>query len=210
MRRLEPHRRAQSMRWRRIGESIFAVGLTLPSSSLPQPRPLWSADTSLSRPNPRVQTKVESWSWRSSRSRTGRAQGREVCRHSLLLEVNERGRLRVIGWGSGRTVSAVLTKGAGRHRWLQFWLQLVAFMVVRSRARPHFSAATKEKFRQRLEEEVVSLLIISKPSAEWPDTINDFLDEEEKSRLRCVGPRLLGVNEDSGEVAVGPRPELDP
>ena len=73
-------------------------------------------------------------------------------------------------------------------------------------AQPSLSAETREKFRRRLEEELVSLLILGSASEGWPDKINEILDEEENSRLLCRGPRVLTIDADSGEVIMGPLP----
>jgi hypothetical protein len=73
-------------------------------------------------------------------------------------------------------------------------------------AQPSLSTETRENLRRRLEEELVSLLILGSPSAGWPDKINEILDEEESSRLLCRGPRVLTINADSGEVIMGPLP----
>jgi hypothetical protein len=73
-------------------------------------------------------------------------------------------------------------------------------------AQPSLSAETRENFRRRLEEELVSLLILGTPSVDWLDKINEILDEEENSRLPCRGPRVLTINADSGEVTMGPIP----
>ena len=71
-------------------------------------------------------------------------------------------------------------------------------------AQPSLSAETRENLRRRLEEELVSLLILRSPSEGWPDKINEILDEEEGSRLLCRGPRVLAINADGGEVIMGP------
>jgi len=73
-------------------------------------------------------------------------------------------------------------------------------------AHASLSAETRENLRRRLEEELVSLLILGSPSEGWPDKINEILDEEESSRLLCRGLRVLTINADSGEVVMG----LDP
>ncbi len=71
-------------------------------------------------------------------------------------------------------------------------------------AQPSLSAETRENLRRRLEEELVSLLILGSPSEGWADKINEILDEEESSRLLCRGPRVLTIDADSGEVIMGP------
>ena len=71
-------------------------------------------------------------------------------------------------------------------------------------AQPSLSAETRGNFRRRLEEELVSLLILGTPSIDWPDRINEILDEEENSRLLCRGPRVLKINTDSGEIIMEP------
>ncbi len=73
-------------------------------------------------------------------------------------------------------------------------------------AQPSLSAEMRENLRRRLEEELVSLLILGSPSEGWADKINEILDEEESSRLLCRGPRVLTINADRGEVIMGPLP----
>ena len=72
-----------------------------------------------------------------------------------------------------------------------------------AKAQPSLFGEARENFRRRLEEELVSLLILGSPSEGWPDKINEILDEEESSRLPCRGPRVLTINADSGEVIMG-------
>ncbi len=57
-----------------------------------------------------------------------------------MLQANDDGPLRLLGWEAGKDGQGPVEKGAGRLRWLQFWLQLVGFMVIRGRARPYLSA----------------------------------------------------------------------
>jgi hypothetical protein len=46
----------------------------------------------------------------------------------------------LLGWEAGEDGQGRVEKGAGRLLWLQSWLQLVAFLLVRRRARPYLFA----------------------------------------------------------------------
>ena len=67
-------------------------------------------------------------------------------------------------------------------------------------------AQTKEKFRLRLQEEIVSLIIIRKPSVSWSEAINKLLDQEEKFRLHFAASRFLQTNKHGDEVTMGSLP----